>query len=56
MVSLIVNDLWKRVEEYFSQPYSLQRFVENHNPQSMADIEYLEKMWWESQTSFKNTY
>jgi len=46
MVSSIVSELWSRVQEYFSQPYSLQRFVEDHNPQSMADIEYLEKLWY----------
>lgn len=46
MVSSIVSELWNRVQEYFSQPYSLQRFVEEHNPQSMADIEYLEKLWY----------
>jgi len=46
MVLLTVSDLWRRVEEYFSQPYSLQRFIEDHNPKSMADVEYLEKVWY----------
>jgi hypothetical protein len=46
MVSLIVSDLWQRVQEYFSQPYSLQRFIEDHKPQTMADVEYLEKIWY----------
>jgi hypothetical protein len=46
MASLTVSDLWARVVEYFSQPYSLQRFIEDHKPQSLADIEYLEKIWY----------
>ena len=46
MVLSIVSDLWQRVQEYFSQPYSLQKFVEDHNPQSLADIEYLERIWY----------
>lgn len=46
MVSSIVSNLWSRVQEYFNQPYSLQRFVEEHKPQSLADVEYLEKIWY----------
>ena len=46
MVSSIVSELWNRVQEYFSQPYSLQRFVEDHKPTSLADVEYLEKVWY----------
>ena len=46
MFSSIVSDLWQRILEYFSQPYSLQSFIEDHNPQSMADIEYLERVWY----------
>jgi hypothetical protein len=46
MALSIVSDLWRRVGEYFSQPYSLQRFIEDHNPQSMADVEYLERIWY----------
>jgi hypothetical protein len=46
MVSSIVSDLWQRVQEYFSQPYSLQKFIEDNNPQSMADVEYLERVWY----------
>ena len=46
MVSSIVSDLWQRILEYFSQPNSLQSFIEDHNPQSMADIEYLERVWY----------
>ena len=46
MALSIVSDLWQRVQEYFSQPYSLQKFVEDHNPQSLADIEYLERIWY----------
>jgi hypothetical protein len=46
MVSSIVSDIWQRVQEYFSQPYSLQKFIEDNNPQSMADIEYLERVWY----------
>ena len=47
MALLTVSDLWKRVQEYFSlYPYTLQQFIEDHNPQSMADVEYLEKIWY----------
>jgi len=46
MVLSIVSDLWQRVQEYFNQPYSLQRFIEDHKPQTMADVEYLEKIWY----------
>lgn len=46
MALSIVSDLWQRVQEYFSQPYSLQKFIEDHKPSSMADIEYLEKLWY----------
>ena len=46
MVSLIVSELWTRVQEYFSQPYSLQKFIEDNKPQSMADVEYLERVWY----------
>jgi hypothetical protein len=46
MVSSIVSELWARVQEYFSQPYSLQKFIEDHKPQSMADVEYLERIWY----------
>ena len=44
MALSIVSDLWQRVQEYFYQPYSLQRFIEDHKPQTMADVEYLEKV------------
>jgi hypothetical protein len=46
MVSSIVSELWQRVQEYFSQPYSLQKFIEDNKPQSMADVEYLERVWY----------
>ena len=46
MVLSIVSDIWQRVQEYFSQPYSLQKFIEDNNPQSMADVEYLERVWY----------
>ena len=46
MVLSIVSDLWQRVHEYFNQPYSLQKFIEDNNPLSMADGEYLEKVWY----------
>ncbi len=46
MALSLVSELWRRVEEYFSQPYSLHKFIEDHEPKSMADIEYLEKIWY----------
>ena len=40
------------------QPYSLQDFIEDHNPQTVQEVEELEKLWYyhNGNSSFSNPY
>lgn len=40
----MLSELMKRVQDYF-EPYTLQKFIADHNPQSNHEIERLEKLW-----------
>jgi hypothetical protein len=41
----MLREMMKRVQEYF-EPYTLEKFVSDHNPQDNYDVERLEKIWY----------
>ena len=44
----MLSDLMKRVKEMF-EPYTLDQFIQDGNPQDHADVQRLERIWQDYQ-------
>jgi hypothetical protein len=53
----MLSEMMKRVQEYL-EPYTLEKFVLDHNPQDNYDVERLEKVWqrYMMARAFSNRY
>jgi hypothetical protein len=53
----MLSDLMRRIQDFF-KPYTLDQFIEEHNPQDYADVQRLEQVWqhYQSSRAFTNRF